>query len=254
MKNSERRNIVSRGKGWLGEIKAIGTERHAYAGIAKAVPIPNAAYGWAAPFRDQGQTPQCGPYSFCEVFYAERIRNGLEPVLLDPQDLANSYAKETGEPFDGVYNRLMLAVATKYGVLCKKDGKRYFISGYHQVDLANEDEVFNCLAERRSFLAGFPVYEKAFEDAENGVTTFPQKGDRYLGGHDCSFNGYIRKSKNPIYGKKSILFGQNHWADWGFGPNNSPGWEGDAFAEEGHFMMPLDFLVKYGADAWTISL
>lgn len=240
--------------GWKGYVPAVGVERYAYSTIAKTVEIPDVAYGWSAPFRSQGDTPQCGPYSFCEVFYAERIRMGLEPVLLDPQDLSNSYARETGEPFDGVYNRVMLEVAAKYGVLCRKDGKRYFIKAWHQIDLANEDEVFNVLAERRSFLAGFPVYQKAFEDAEDGITTMPQRGDVWLGGHDCSFKGYIRKPKNPIFEKKPILIGENHWDGWGFGPNNPIGFEGDAYGVEGNFLMPLAFLVAYGADAWTITL
>ena len=241
------------GRGWLGHIPAIGTDKHAYSRIAKAVDIPNAAYGWSAPFRSQGETSECGPFSFCEVHYAEMIRNGLEPVLLKPHDLAMSYAKETGQPFDGVYNRVMMEVAAKCGVL-GEDGQRYFISAWHELNLADEDEVFNCLAERRSFLAGFPVYQKAFEDAENGITTMPQKGDTWLGGHDCSFKGYIIRPKNPVYGGEPVLIGENHWDDWGFGSLNSPGFDGDAFGVEGNFMMPLDFLVKYGADAWTLTL
>ena len=69
----------------------------------------------------------------------------------------------------------MMEVAAKYGVL-GEDGKRYYITAWHELDLSNEDEVFNCLAERRSFLAGFPVYQEAFEDAENGITTMPGRG------------------------------------------------------------------------------
>lgn len=239
--------------GWKGYIPAAGTERYAYATIAQTVPIPNIMFGWAAPFRDQGQTPQCGPFSFCEVFYGTMRQNNLDPVLLDPQELADNYAKETGEPFDGVYNRVMMEVAAKYGVL-GEDGKRYYIKAWHQIDLTNEDEVFNCLAEGYTFVAGFPVYQKAFEDAVNGITTLPQKGDTWLGGHDCSFQGYIRKPKNPIFENKPILIGQNHWGGWGFGPDNPPGFEGDAFGSDGHFAMPLEFLTRLGSDAWTITL
>ena len=242
-----------RNYGWLGYIPAVGTEKHAYRNtIAKTVPIPDVAYGFSAPFRSQGNKPYCGFYSFCEAHYGEMQRVGLEPVLLDPLDLAESYKKETGSN-DGVYNRVMLEVAAKYGVL-GEDGKRYYIDAWHEVDLSNKDEVFNCLAERRTIIAGFPVYRKAFDEATNGLTTMPERGDVWLGGHDCSFKGYIKKPKMPIYFDEPVVIGENHWDEWGFGPNNPPGWEGDAYGEEGNFLMPLAVLVKYGADAWTISL
>ena len=241
-----------RSKGWKGYIPAVGTEKHAYRGIAKEVPIPDVAYGWSAPFRSQGDKPFCAFYSFVEVHYAEMIRMGLEPVLLNPLDLAASYKKETGDN-DGAYNRVMMEVAAKYGVL-GEDGKRYYITAWHEINLADENEVFTCLSERRSFLAGFPVYQKAFEDAIGGITTMPQKGDTWLGGHDCSFKGYIRKPKNILFDKKPILIGENHWDGWGFGPDNLLGFEGDAFGVDGNFIMPLEFLVRYGADAWTITI
>ena len=88
--------VTMRNYGWKGYIPAVGTEKHAYRGIAKEVPIPDVAYGWSAPFRSQGDKPFCAFYSFCEVHYAEMIRTGLEPVLLNPLDLAASYKKETG--------------------------------------------------------------------------------------------------------------------------------------------------------------
>jgi hypothetical protein len=242
-----------RNYGWLGHIPAVGTDKYAYKKIAQKTDLPDVAYGWSAPFRSQGDSPQCGPYSFCEVYYAERIRMGLEPVLLDPQDIANSYAKETGMPFDGVHNRVMMEVAAKYGVL-GEDGKRHYISAWHELNLADTTEVLNCLAERRSFLAGFPVYQYAFDESVGGITTMPVRGDNWLGGHDCSFKGFIWRPKNPVYEGKPVLIGENHWDDWGYGPDNPPGWEGDAFGVEGNFMMPLEFLVKYGADAWTITI
>jgi hypothetical protein len=245
---------MEKGLGWKGYIPAVGTAKYAYSTIAKVVPIPDVAFGWSAPFRDQEDKPQCGPYSFCEVYYVERIRMGLNPVMLDPQDLADSYAKHTGQPFDGVHNRVMMEVAAKYGVLCKEDGQRYYISAWHELNLSHTAEVVYCLAERRSFLAGFPVYQYAFDEAKNGITTMPVRGDNWLGGHDCSFKGYIMEPKNPIFEGKPILIGQNHWKDWGFGPDNPPGFEGDAFGVDGNFTMPLEFLVKYGADAWTITL
>jgi hypothetical protein len=244
---------MTRSYGWKGEIKAVGTAKYAYETIKQKVPLPDAAYGWSAPFRSQGDTPLCGPYSFCEVHYAEMIRMGLDPVLLDPWDLATNYAEETGQPFDGVHNRVMLEVAAKYGVL-GEDGKRYYIKSWHQLNLSDTAEVLNCLAERRSFLSGFPVYRDAFDEAVDGIITMPQPGDKWMGGHDCSFKGYIWLPKNPVYQGKPILIGQNHWTDWGFGPDNPPGFEGDAFGVDGNFTMPLEFLVKYGADAWTITL
>jgi hypothetical protein len=242
-----------RNYGWKGFIPAIGTANYAYDKIKQKVDLPDVAYGWSAPFQNQEGEPLCGPCSFVEVFYAERIRMGLEPVLLDPQDLAKSYAKHTGQPFDGVHNRVMLEVAAKCGVL-GEDGKRHYISAWHELNLADTAEVLNCLAERRSFLAGFPVYQYAFDEAVDGITTMPVRGDNWLGGHDCSFKGFIWRPKNPVYEGKPVLIGENHWSDWGFGPDNPPGFEGDAYGVEGNFMIPLEFLIKYGADAWTITI
>lgn len=240
--------------GWKGYIPDLKAEKYAYRNIAKAVPVPDVSYGWSAPFRSQGDAPLCGPYSFCEVYYAECVRLGLNPVLLDPDDLADCYAWETGQPFDGVYNRIMLEVAAKYGVYSKEDGKRYYISAWHQINLADPDEIFNVLAEGKSFLAGFPVYKRAFEDAESGLTTMPDNNDEWLGGHDCSFHGYLKNPQNHLYGGQPVLIGQNHWDNWGFGPDNPPGFEGDAFGTKGNFLMPLEFLQRYGADAWTITI
>lgn len=224
--------------GWKGEIKAAGTERHAYSTIARTVPIPRVCYNWSAPQLDQGDTPQCGPYSFVEIYYGAMRQNGLSPLILDPADLARSYEKYTEEPFTGVYNRIMMAVAAQAGVLCRPSGERYKIAAYHQVDVSNLDEVLNCLAEGYNFLAGFSVYRKAFEEATNGIVTMPGKGDEWLGGHDCSFQGYDLNRR--------VIYGQNHWRNWGAMFHT--------FVGNCHFEMPIEYLTRLGSDAWTITL
>lgn len=213
-----------RAKGWLGEIKALGTEKYAYSTIAKAVPIPKVYYGWSAPQLDQGQTPQCGPYSFAELYWTTMRQNKLEPKLIKPQELADAYARETGEPFNGVYNNVMMAVALKL----------YGFKAYHSVAMTRE-EILNCLAEGYCFLVGIPVYQN-FEDAENGIVGMPE--GKFLGGHDILIQGYDLN--------KQIVYGQNHWKDWGF--------EGKTYIGNCHFRMPMEYLTRLGSDAWTITL
>lgn len=210
--------------GWKGLIPAIGTEKYAYSTIAKTVPIPKVHYGWSAPQLDQGQTPQCGPYSFAELYWTTMQQNNLEPKLIKPQELADAYAKATGEPFDGVYNRLMLEVAKQL----------YGLKGYHTVEMT-VDEITNCLAEGYNFLVGIPVYQN-FDDAVNGIVGMPS--GKFLGGHDILIQGYDLD--------RGIVYGQNHWADWGF--------EGHTFVGNCHFSMPIEYLTRLGSDAWTITL
>lgn len=217
-----------RNYGWKGEIKAVGTERHAYRTIAKDVEIPDVVYGWSAPQLDQGATPTCGPHSFVELYYTTMRQNGLEPTLLDPFALVKAYEKYTGEPFSGVYNRIMMDVARGL----------YGFKAYHQVNM-EEGEILNCLAEGYCFLVGIPVYQN-FEDAIDGVVDMPS--GEWLGGHDVLIAGYDLVS----YGEP-VVYGQNSWgADWGF--------EGHSFVGTCHFRMPLEYLTRLGADAWTITL
>ena len=155
-------------------------------------------------------------------------QNCLEPVLHDPFKLADQYAEYTGEPFDGVYNRIMMACAVAYG---------YQIKAYHQVNM-DSDEICNCLAEGYNFLVGIPVYEN-FEAAVDGIVEMPT--GKFLGGHDVLIQGY-----DLVSYYEPMVFGQNHWDGWG-----SDRW---AFAFPCHFRMPLKYLTMLGADAWTITL
>lgn len=214
-----------RSLGWKGEIKAYGAERHAYSTIARTVLIPDVYYGWSAPQLDQGQTPTCGPHSFVELYYTTMRQNGQEPKLLDPFALAKAYEDYTGEhPFSGVYNWIMMQVAKNL----------YGLKGYHQVNM-DKDEILNCLAEGYCFLVGIPVYEN-FDLAIDGNVGMPS--GKFLGGHDILIQGYDLNL--------DIVYGQNHWKDWGF--------EGHTYVGACHFRMPMEYLTRLGSDAWTISL
>ena len=213
--------------GWKGYIPALGVEKYAYRTIATTVPIPNVQYGWSAPQLDQGQTPTCGPHSFVELYYTTMRQNGREPVLLDPFELTKAYADYTGQPFDGVYNRIMMLVAHQL----------YKFRAYHTVAM-DRDEILNCLAEGYNFLVGIPVYEN-FDNATDGIVGMPE--GKWLGGHDVLIQGYDLVSYD-----EPMVYGQNHWKDWGF--------EGRTYLGNCHFRMPLRFLTELGMDAWTITL
>lgn len=228
---------------------ALGVEKYAYSTIAKMVEIPFVKYGWSAPQLYQGSYPTCGPTSFVELYYTTMVQNGRDPILLSPHDLAHSYEEYVGEPFDGVYNRLMFLVAAKTGVCSFQDWpttdntygkappagvKRHNFRAYHTVAM-ELNEILNCLAEGYNFLVGIPVYEN-FVEAEDGIITMP-KG-KFLGGHDVLIQGYDLN--------REIVFGQNHWDQWGF--------SGSTFVGSCHFSMPIEYLLKLGSDAWTITL
>ena len=213
--------------GWKGYIPAVGTEKYSYAKIAQTVSIPDVKYGWSAPQLDQGNTPTCGPHSFVELYYTTQMQNSLDPKLLDPFKLAKAYEKYTGEPFSGVYNRVMMAVAKEL----------YDFKAYHQVNM-QKDEILNCLAEGYAFLVGIPVYEN-FEDATDGIISMPS--GKFLGGHDILISGY-----DWITYQEPVVFGQNHWANWGY--------EAPTMVGTCYFRMPLEYLIKLGQDAWTITL
>ena len=215
---------MSRALGWNGEIKDI--RNYQYSAIAKTVEIPPVKYGWSAPQLDQGDKPFCGFYSFAELYYTTMRQNSLEPVLLDPLELAEAYKKATGSN-DGVYNTIMMGIAKEL----------YKFQAYHQVNMIQE-EICNCLAEGYCFIVGIPVYQN-FMDAENGIVDMPS--GRFLGGHDILIQGYDLKTYSV-----PMAFGQNHWKDWGF--------MGHTFPDPCHFRMPMEYLTKLGADAWTITL
>ena len=244
---------MSRAFGWKGYIPDIRAKKYAYSTLAKTVEVPNVKYGWSAPQLDQGNLGSCGPHAYVELFYTSMRQNELEPILLSPLDLYYSYRKHTNEiDFDsGVYNRLMLDIAATIGVCSFDDWptdndkwdtappaglKRYKMKAYHEVDTSNLDEILNCLSEGYNFITGIPVYQ-SFEDAEDGIVPLPQKGDKFLGGHDILIQGFDRYLK--------IFYGQNHWKNWGF--------EGRAYVGSCHFTLPFGYK-DYMADSWTITL
>ena len=113
----------------------------------------------------------------------------------------------------------------------------YGFMAYHQVNMT-QDEICNCLAEGYNFLVGIPVYMN-FEQSTDGVVGMPS--GEFLGGHDILIQGYDLKS----YGEP-MVYGQNHWASWGF--------EGHSFTGTCHFRMPMEYLTRLGSDAWTLTL
>lgn len=146
------------------------------------------------------------------------IRDGIKTLAKD------GICAETLCPYDiEAFTRKPLPEAYE-------DAKKHLITSYMRITTLNEMLV--CLSDGYPFVFGMDLYESFESDkiSKTGKVPMPKDGEEYLGGHAVMAVGYNLITKQFIV--------RNSW--------------GEGWGREGYFTIPFDYLVKYGADFWTV--
>jgi C1A family cysteine protease len=124
----------------------------------------------------------------------------------------------------------------------------YKISDYKR--LLSIDEIKQSLFTRsQPVLIGIPVYESMenSEVAASGILPMPQSGEKLLGGHAVLIVGYKNEKSKRFDWLINLFFKINRGY---FIVRNS--W-GEGWGQKGYFLMPYDYLSKYGFDYWLME-
>ena len=232
-----------------------------YGIIAPAeIKIPQVKYLIYPPVQDQGDEGSCvfnaatSAMEYCEIDQAR------EKMMMFSRQFAYYHYRETyGEVLqdNGAVIRDALKLLTRDGVCLEKiwpydeakfawkpraeayeNAKGHKIESYYAIDCPDTTDglwnMLTCLAEGFPFICGISVYSSLETDevARTGNIPFPNRDEKFLGGHCVYIGGYDQHKK--------VFHGQNSW--------------GEGWGNKGRFTIPFAYLTHPGlaADFWTI--